>query len=76
MLLKLRGSHPKCEVANKYLNIREQVKRVERNKGSPFLPLQSINLPVSVIENLNVKKQQKKENEIRENNDAVKNKSS
>ena len=60
MLLKLRGRQPKCKVANKYLNIREQVKRVERNKDSPSLPLQSIDLPVSVIENPNGKKITKK----------------
>ena len=60
MLLKLRGRQPKCKVANNYLNIREQVKRVERNKDSPSLPLQSIDLPVSVIENPNGKKIPKK----------------
>ena len=40
--LKLRGSYPTSEVANKFLNVCEWVEMVERNKDTPF-PCCSLN---------------------------------
>ena len=37
--LKLCGSHLTCKFENEFLNIRELVKVVQRNKGGPSLTL-------------------------------------
>ena len=36
MLLKIRGNHLTSKVANKCLNVLEQVEMVERNKNGPL----------------------------------------
>ena len=51
-------------VANKCLNVRERVEVVEWNKMVPSLPLQSCELSVSVKENPDRKKKQKKKQGI------------
>ena len=45
---KIRGSHLRCKVANKCLNVCEWMKVVERNKDNPSLFLSFCDLPVSV----------------------------
>ena len=55
--LKICDSHPTCKVANKCLNVCEQVEVVEWNKKwSPSLPLLSCESSVSVKENPDRKK--------------------
>ena len=58
MQLKVRGSHFTCKLANKYLDICEQVEVVERNKNGLLPPpsVLSSELSVSVKENLDRKK--------------------
>ena len=57
MRLKICDSRFTCKIANKYLNVRERVEVVERNKKTaPSLPLLSCELSVSVKENPDRKK--------------------
>ena len=43
MRLKIRGSHLKCKVANKCLNVRERVELVGRNKDASPFPCCTVN---------------------------------
>ena len=58
--LKICDSHLTCKVANKCLNVRERVEVVEWKKMVPSLPLLSCELSVSVKENRDRKKINKK----------------
>ena len=57
MRLKMRGSHLTCKVANRCLDVPEQVEVVKRNKdGSFFFSVLSRELSLSVKENSDRKK--------------------
>lgn len=58
--IKVYGSHFNCKLANKFLNVYEQVEMVKRNKDGPFLPLFPVNRPCVWKKTQTVKTKRKK----------------